>query len=229
MLALLVAGWDVNAAAATLFQDNFEDGNTTGWSFVGSNQGNWNASGGVLHHGGGYDSKQAIALINGITTPSIFTLEADVSVQSNRYGWPDWGHVGLAWGVTPGATLGFNTSYLRTHEDRVTNWSMPYASGGERFLNTPGTVNEPTYHLRVDVDSIARSMTVALDGWQTTFTGADFDLINQNSGGGIGLMSWSDNVTFDNIQVSTPVPLPGAFWLFGSGIAGISAIRRKRK
>jgi hypothetical protein len=228
ILSMLVLGSAANADAAILFQDDFEDGNNTiGWSFIGSHTGNWIVSDGILHHGGGYDEHQAIALIDGILTPAIFTLEADISVKSNIHNNPDWGHVGLAWGVNP-ATMGFNTSYLRTHEDRVTNWSTPYAT--ELYLNAPGTTNGPTYHLRVDVNSVARSMNVTLDDFQTTFTGTDFDTINKNTAGGIGHMSWSDEVTWDNVRLSSPVPLPGGIWLLGSGCAALfGLIRRRRK
>lgn len=176
--------------AATLFSDNFNDGNAAGWSFYGPNAGSWTVAGGILHHDGGYNGQASYALIDGIATPSHFALEADVTVISNKYGTPDWGHVGLIWGVDT-ATNNFNTSYLRTHWDHVTNWSMPYSTfaASERFLNTPGATNGVTYHLRTEVDYLAQTMTVTMGGFSTVFTGADFNVLNQHAGGGIGLIS----------------------------------------
>ncbi|MBI5440570.1 MAG: hypothetical protein HY900_05080 [Deltaproteobacteria bacterium] len=82
--------------------------------------------------------------------------------------------------------------------------------------------------LRVDVNSPARSMTVSLDGYAVMFTGADFDLINQNTGGGIGLMSWSDDLTYDNVRLSA-VPLPGSIALLGPSLVALSAVVGRRR
>lgn len=215
------------AQAAPLFSDNFNDGDAAGWSFYGLNPGNWSVSGGVLQHGGGYTGQPAYALIDGVTTPTHFSLEADVRVASSIHG-ADWGHVGLIWGVNT-ITGDFNTSYLRTHSDHVTSWSRPSSPGGERFLVTPGATNGMVYHLAVDVNYLAQQMTVSMGGWSTTFSGADFALLNQNAGGGIGLISWSDNVTYDNVVLTAlPVPEPETWALLFAGLGLIGfAVRRR--
>ena len=235
-LLVFVLSLPVQSTAAIIFSDDFSDGNTAGWTFYGTNSGFWSESSGILNHNAasGYTGEIEFALIDGITTPDQFTLEADVSIVSSIHG-SDWGHVGFVWGVTDfnEPFQSFNTSYLRTHQDRVTNWSdLDGSSPGEQFLDIPGATNGITYHLSADVDYLLRSMTVNInDLYSATFSGADFDKINQNTGGGIGFISWNDNITFDNIVLSTPnpVPVPTALFLLGSGLCGLLGLKRSRK
>ncbi len=239
LVLMLILSMPLHATAAIVFSDNFNDGNTTGWTFYGTNSGSWSVPDGRLHHvaPAGYTGVSELAIIDGVTTPDQFTLEADISVVSSING-SDWGHVGFAWGVTdlsePFDSL--NTSYLRTHQDLVTNWSVLNGSSlGEQFLNTSGTTtNGVTYHLSVDVDYLVKSMTVTMDTFTTTFTGTDFDKINQNTGGGIGLISWKDHITFDNVLLSTPnpVPEPSLGLLLGIsliGLVGAGAVRKIKR
>lgn len=230
-----LAAVSLNVNAATIFTDDFSSGNTTGLTFYGSNSSNWSAASGRLIHNAplGYTGLPEFALFNGITTPDRFTIAADVSIISSING-SDWGHIGFAWGVNDLSQpfQSFNTSYLRSHQDRVTNWSIVNGSTAvEKYLNTPGATNSLTYRFSVEVDYLARIMTTSLGGFSTTFSGADFDIINQNVGGGIGLISWNDNIAFDNVVLSTPstVPVPAAFWLFGSALLGLFGITKRRK
>ncbi|MCK6407235.1 MAG: PEP-CTERM sorting domain-containing protein [Rhodocyclaceae bacterium] len=227
IFAALALGAAATAQSAPLFSDNFDDGDAAGWTFHGINQSSWNVAGGQLLHGGGYTGQASYALIDGVVTPQHFSLEADVRVNANQFGRPDWGHVGLIWGVN--TTSGnFNTAYLRTHWDHVTNWSVPYGSG-ERLLSTPGTNNGSTYHLAVSVNYDTQTMSVSLDSQSITFTGADFAAINQNTGGGIGLISWSDDVTYDNIVLNAlPVPEPETYALLLAGLGLVGGVARRR-
>ncbi|MBI5788757.1 MAG: hypothetical protein HZA78_07890 [Candidatus Schekmanbacteria bacterium] len=224
----------LNAGAATIFSDDFNDGNAAGWAFYGPNSGYWSVNNGTLHHNspGGYNSYSEFALIDGITTPNRFTLEADINVLGSKYG-NDWGHVGLIWGVNDFnyPFQSFNTSYLRTHQDRVTNWSQVngnWAYGNERFLNvTGGATNGVTYHLKVDVDYTTRLMTVGLNSDSITFSDSTFDLLNQNSGGGIGLISWNDHISYDNVRL-TVVPEPATILLLVPGFLGMIGYKKGR-
>ena len=86
----------INSMATTIFNDDFSDGNTAGWTFYGNDSGAWSGASGRLNHNApaGYDGTVEFAIIDGITTPDKFTLEADVSVISSING-SDWGHVGV--------------------------------------------------------------------------------------------------------------------------------------
>lgn len=218
--------------ATVLFADNFDDGDAQGWSFVGNNSSYWFVSGGQLHHQApsGYQEPSTFAVINGLTTPDQFRFEADITVISSIYG-SDKGHVGLAWGINDliAPVERFNTAYLRTHWDHVTHWSDVNGTySSEYYLNTPAVTNGYPYHLVLDIDYAAHRMTTTLGNYTTTFTGSDFDWINANQGGAMGLISWHDDIAFDNIVISNtaPVPLPGGIWLFASGLFSLLALRK---
>ena len=45
----------------------------------------------------------------------------------------------------------------------------------------------------------------------------------------LGLGAWNTRMEVFTIGPSSPVPIPGAVWLLGSGLAGLAAARRKKK
>lgn len=219
LTTLLLASLSTNVFPAVIYQDNYNDGASSNLTFAGS--ANWSENSGQLKSVGGGGT--SVALFDGIITPEVFKLEADVQLLSSG----DYGHVGLVWGYNN--LSDFNTSYLRTHWDHVTSWSYPRGSNPERILATPGIINQVSYHLSLEIDSIIKEMTISLDGFSTTFTGADFDILNQNSGGSIGLLSWGQNASFDNVVLTTPVPEPSVFALMSLGLAALGFTARRRK
>ena len=136
------------------------------------------------------------ALISGVVTPDHFSLEADVRVIGEVPGFgTDWGHVGFVWGWSDSTT--FNTSYIRMHRDEVTSFGTP--GGAENLLSLPGAVNDAVFHMKVEVNSGAQVMSLTVGDQSATFTGADFQEINVNSGGSIGLITWGERVGYDNV------------------------------
>ena len=58
---------------------------------------------------------------------------------------------------------------------------------------------------------------------------ANFYLLANNSGGGVVRVYSFADVTFTADGTLTAVPLPAAFWLLGTGLAGLAGVSRRRK
>lgn len=204
---LLVPSMATAQVPQGIFQDDFSDNNAAGWTFVGVNSSPllWDASTGKLQSATtqtNYIGSPGFALIDGVTTPDHFSLEADVQVVGPVPGrGADFGHVGFVWGYQDFSN--FNINYLRTHSNHVTSWSRIALS--ERILGLPfNAVNAPdlsgvSYHLKIEVNYSTREMTVSLDNETITFTGSNFDAVNRSTSGGIGMITWGERVSYDNV------------------------------
>jgi hypothetical protein len=202
-LLFCAAVFPTTSIAAPGFEDDFDDGDMVGWSFDGINPGPWSAASGEMQsastqtdHVPANLGGPGAALISGIVTPERFSLEADIRVIGDTPGFGnDWGHVGLVWGWSN--STNFNSSYLRTHRDEVTSFGTP--GGAENIIAVPGATNDVEYHMKIEVDYIAQIMSLTVGTQSTTFTGVDFQEININSGGSIGLITWGERVGYDNV------------------------------
>jgi len=205
------------ANAAIIFSDDFNDGNMLGWTGSGYSASSWQASGGMLKfNGGSYSGVIAFCGIDAITTPSNFTMDADIKIAPAD---SNYGHVGFFWGYQD--TSNFNTAYLRTHSDHVTNWSMVGgAQSSESYLNIPGAANNSWYHMHIEVNYATKVMLLEFAGYSTTFTGSTFDLINRNTGGKMGVITAGEVGYFDNVVISI-IPEPGTWILCLAALAGI--------
>lgn len=239
---LLSLGLASGAQAAVVFQDSFGSNSSANWTFSGENAGTWAAADNKLQSSTSATAHNptvpGFAAINGINTSNHFKIEADVQVIGTAPGKPalNFGHVGVFWGYQDANT--YSVGYLRTHYNEVTAWESPYA--GE--LLTPlgfdavnaADVNGVSYHLSYEVDYLAQTMVVRLDGVSATFTGANFAVANSigGVGGQLGVISWGERVSYDNVVVTDytiadPVPEPATLALLALGAAGL-ATRRKR-
>jgi hypothetical protein len=95
------------------------------------------------------------------------------------------------------------------HLDPGTYWISFEAPDNSLFQGGMGmeSLSSPV----MDAEAYKANMGTGL-GW------SGWDVAAQNSGYGLGV--------YARIY-GTPVPLPGAFWLLGTGIAGLAAVRKK--
>ena len=228
------------AQAGIVFQDNFDSNSAANFSYSGPNSGTWAAADQKLHssltqthHN---PSTPGFAAINGLTTSSHFKIEADVQVVGATPGQgSDWGHVGFFWGRT-GAI--YSTGYLRTHLDHVTVWEDPYTTevitpAGFATTNA-ADIHGASYHLAIEVDYLAQTMWVSLNGTTAAYSGAAFDTANDPAGvgGSLGVISWGEHVSYDNVVVTDfaghGVPEPGSLALVVSALGWLGAAARHR-
>jgi PEP-CTERM motif len=231
------------AGAVVVFQDGVNTNSSSPYAFIGQNTAGWvaadqklqstlNAS--ALHN----PSAPGFAVINGVATSQHFRIEADIQVigQSASRS-EEFGHVGFFWGQQD--LDHYSIGYLRTHADHVTAWQSPYSTELITHLGFDAhnavDVDGQRYHLAFEVDYQTSTLIVSLDGVSKTFGSTDFGAANTAGGvgGALGLISWGERVSYDNITVTdftaSSVPEPGTAALLLPAMAALGiALRRRR-
>jgi len=229
LLAVSTLGFFESAQAGILFQDDFNNDvyiDPAKWVFGLNYIGQWDQTNFELRNMGGMSEIPVFAYFKGITTPKSFTLQADVLVKHDYFGNTDRGYIGFFWGQLQ---QNWNMTYLDLQNDKITSWS----TNGTGLYNTNYQLVNWWYHLSVTVDDVQNIIKINLGNDSNIFSGDEYYNINKNLGGSIGLLSWGDDVVWDNVKltipdVTPPVPVPSTLLLFISGLAWLSGIARRR-
>ena len=200
------------ANAATVFLDDFEDGNASGWLETASGSG---STGVDLHN----SSMMAFANHRGNGQHS---LSHDFSYSDNAILSFDMHAVAYNYSQYH-ASSGVKFSFLN-------NFNVELGSAG--FINATDTdwlgANDHPMDANQHSFNALMSEYAALAEIDNTDSISTFSLIFFAKGSeGYGHNS-SSTVWFDNIAVDTnAVPVPGAVWLFGSGLIALVTYRKK--
>ncbi len=234
-----------SANAASYFND-FNSGDLSDFTFAGLETTNWGVVVDGRLHSDEFSTPgthvpsptgPGVALVNGFSNLDYFKIEAKISVDGDNglvNNSNDFGHVGFVWGFTDFTNM--SMTYLRTHSNHVTAWSRTNSllSSGEVITNVDPTINGDEHDFAIEVDHTAKTMNMWYDGGLIrTITGAQFDIVSPRSSGGLGVITWGEDVTYDNLRIttrSTGVPDSGATAaLLALGLIGLASIRRKLK
>jgi len=209
------------SAEASTFSDNFNDGNTNGWWLSGSHDppfiaGNWRVEDGRLVRDNNGDAFMALAegyLVSDLSIETQLKMNDPQSYNGVTVWYKDFSNW-VSIFIYP------DEEDIRVIEaiDGVFN---DYRDYDYEYLN------ETWYKLNVDADSINGELTVYVDD-TFLFT---HNTSTQNRTGLAGLYSGNWGGYFDNFSLTsddiTPIPIPSAIWLLGSGLIGLVSLRRK--
>jgi hypothetical protein len=233
LLATLTIGFGTpSQASMIIFQDDFSDNDLSNWSFTSGQT--WSVVGGALQTNrvaAGFE----FASMVGISTPEQFRLEVDVKNLSGASNKPsDQGHGGAFWDQSSGE----NKTYVRTHNNELNLYAIPgvgethdpiVADNGDtiRYILD---VDYFTQQLDITAEVIAGNASNIGNSAHISLSGSAFDarVLNPNSGGGIGLLTWGDSVSFDNVTLYA-VPEPLSLTLFAAGLVGMGIVRRRKQ
>ena len=217
-----------SAVAATIFLDDFEDGDHVGWQVTNGNVGNGSGSTGVelhntsmmavvQHSGSGYYSLSQDFSYAPTDTLS-FTMHAIANSRT------------MSGGGILESFSGVTVSFLNVLNGSLGTVSIVNATDPGSFGSTTNLVDTAQHDYMALVSDFA-----ALAGLGASAPIAKINLSFFASSEGFcnvgGCASSSSKVWFDNVTVSdvSAVPVPAAAWLFGSGLLGLIGISRRTK
>ncbi len=134
-----------------------------------------------------------------------------------------WLGLGTGWSFGVYDIAGGITSTLAL-VDSTNAFSTFYVDGGNTLQVTQGMSNG---------SSLSLSSASGWFGFYFSDGSTDYYLYQYDSAGPVNqwLLKMADPSAGGPVIVSdvTPVPIPGALWLFGSGLLGLVAVRRRKK
>lgn len=207
-----------SAIAATVFADDFEDGNASGW--LETITGNLLGSTGVESHNA---SLMAFAKDTGATSYSLshdFSYVSDQNVSFTMHAIANSNPCCNILHASSGITVSFLDAF------NSTLGSVTIANATDTGLTD----------ILVDTAQHDYIASMAVFAAQAGLNPTDpISKINLNffaSGNTFGNVSGvahsSSTVWFDNVAIGA-VPVPAAAWLFGSGLLGLAGIARRKK
>jgi hypothetical protein len=132
--------------------------------------------------------------------------------------------------VTDGVGQDFNVYEVDWGSPEFSSMSVSVSIDGTMFINVDATI-KPVVRIFDDSkhgnDSYAKSYDLSGSGLsEVRYIRIDGD----GTGAAGGTSGFDlDAIGAINYKVATPVPIPAAVWLFGSGLVGLAGIRRKFK
>lgn len=210
----IVAG----ANAATVFYDDFEDQNHDGWYITGS------GSTGVTFINESYMAYASNSQSGSLSLSREFDYEQNSLLSFDIQALASTGSTND--GSTTHAASGFTISLENSFNISLGEVTFAYATSSTLLPSNAYTIGNTidTFEAPMSdwadlalVDPMSTIANIELEFWTI---GRHADLPRGRAA--------IATIYFDNVEISA-VPIPGALWLFGSGIIGIVAIRRKSK
>lgn len=204
------------ANAATVFLDDFEDLNPDGWSVTGGG-----STGTIFVNGSNmaYASNSqsgSLSLSREFTYESNYVLSFDMQTLANTGSTNDR--------RTTHAASGITISFENSFNQKLGEVSFVYATSATLLPSNAYIISNTLDSFEASmsdwaniamVDPVATIADIELEFWSIGRT-RDVPLGS----------SASATIYFDNIQIES-VPIPGTFWLIGSGLLGLVGYRRR--
>lgn len=204
--------------AVTIFVDDFEDGNTSGWLETAT--GNLIGSTGVESHNA---SLMAFAKDTGATSYSLSHDFSYVSDQTVSFAMHAIANSNPCCGILH-ASSGVTISFLDIFNSTI--GSVTIANATDPSLTD------------ILVDNLQHDYSASMGVFATQAGLNPTDSISKinlsffasadTSGNSAGVAHSSSTVWFDNVNVNA-VPVPAAAWLFGSGLLSLVGVARRKK
>jgi hypothetical protein len=214
----LVIGIVGGANAATVFVDDFEDGNAAGWLETFSGSG---STGVELHNSSlmafaKHSASGSHSLSHDFSYDPTYTLSFDMHATANRTS---------VTGTPAEAKSGVIVSFLNTFNSQLGSAGLIYATNSSLLGANDSAIDNSQHNYSALMGDYA-----ALAGLGATDPISTISL-NFFAYGQTQWTTSSAAVWFDNVKANdtSAVPVPSAVWLLGSGLIGLADMKRRKK